>query len=547
MGRTSLDAEGSSQESNMTNGVSWTDIPELALNTIFMKLGLHSLGQCFMVCKRWLGMKDQDEFWKALVKSEFGFVRDDYPAHVGSWAGLARFLHTQRISLIELGPKQPKEIKVNYSTEVGFRGLLDSKMCKVMECVNGDIREVFVFMGVTASNELLVSVNEDMCETIDAFGAFESYSGAFQGWHCVEDTALEVSGAMVCTFDGELYQTTTWGHVESGPGDFVVEFQKVDVPSDEKVISFAMCCSGVRVAALAGGSVFVWGKVYGMLFEQMGMDPCTLFGLGEGSVHVVSDGPSVMVTSPVELQFVDLPQGDTIVQVMAGNSHFLARSQSGSIWAWGFSGCDSWGTTIQIASMPALVACPAIQMMHNSYMLETLDAKLLAYAEFVCGGGNQPIWTPMYNLGYGVAQAPEMPNAWPWIGGALGAVRAHGREIGEMPLSVTEPLASGCVAFTRHNSGCVRLHVYSNEECMTSQEPLHVHPMFDMGPEVHFGTKGNLYFGGNGRVVVKDARRPLVKDQFYLLDLKSLGVPTGGHMSIERPWGGWLLTLSTSG
>lgn len=550
MGRASLDDAGSAETT--TGTVSWTEVPELALNSVFLEIGLKSLQQCLLVCKRWLNLKNQDGFWRGLVKSEFGVVQDDLPPNVRSWAEYAKMLHTQKVFMLELGPKPPKEISFIYGNdddddddkEVIPRGLLDVSMSKVMDCIDGDVREVFVFMCVTASSELLLWTG-DVFGGIDVQGAFDSYTAAFKGQNKVDRFVQEVSGAMVSTHGGELYETVAWGHKSTGA--FVVDFERVPLPSGGGTVSFAMCCSGVRVAVVADGSAYVWGKVFGLLFEQVGVDPTSLFGLGEGSPHVVPDGALVTVNFPVKMQFEGMVDGDGIVQIMAGNSHFLALSGHGHVWAWGFSGCDNAGLAIKIASAPKRMACPAIKKLHNAYLMETSDGKYLAYAEFVCGGDNHLMWTPMYNLQYDAAVGPAAPNPWPWEGGELGAVRAHARVIGEMPLPSAEPMTAGCVGYTKHNEGCLRIHVYSDDECKTCQEPLHVRPMFDIGTDIRFGKRGNLYFGSDGRVVVKDVRRALVKDQFYLLDLKSLGIPGGGSLTIDRPCGGWLLAMSHSG
>ncbi|GMH45535.1 hypothetical protein BSKO_13492 [Bryopsis sp. KO-2023] len=544
MGRASLDNAGLAGAATDTEP--WTEVPELALNSIFLEIGLRSLQQCFLVCKRWLDLKNQDGFWRGLVKSEFGVLRDDLPADVKSWAEYAKLLHTRKIHMLELGPKLPKEISFKYGNDgEGIpRGLLDVSMSKVMDCFNGDVKEVFVFMCITASSELLLWAG-DMFSGIDVQVAFDSYTAAFKGLHAVDRMVLEVSGAMVSTHTGQLYETVAWGHKSTGA--FVVDFEQVHLPGDQKVVSFAMCCSGVRVAVMADSSVFVWGKVFGLLFEQVGVNPSSLFGLGEGSPNVVPDGALVTVKSPIQMQFHDIAEGDGIVQIVAGNSHFLALSRCGEVWAWGFSGCDDSGAAIRISDSPKKMTCPAIKTLHNPYMLETVDGKLLAYAEFVCGGGNRLMWTPMYNLQYDAVFGPAAPNTWPWEEGELGVVRAHAREIGEMPLPSAEPMTAGCVGYTKHNEGCLRIHVYSDDECKTSQEPLHVRPMFDIGSNISFGKKGNLYFGSEGRVVVKDVRRALVKDQFYLLDLKSLGIPLGGSLTVDRPCGGWLIAMSHSG
>lgn len=530
----------------MTGPKPWSDMPELALDLIFLSVGLTYLGDMVMVCKSWKRIACREGFWKSMVKQEFGILPDTLPEHVNSWEEYTRLLYCQRVLLVELGPGSPRELL--FQDKAGNlrppRGVKQISMSKLVDCMDGKMTEIYVYACVMVTRELLLWATTDIAGPILEHESHATYEAGFKGKHVVDHVAQDVAGALVSTVDGRLYESSAWGR--SFERHFVADFQQVQLPSESRVLSFEIGCNGVRTAAMADGCVYVWGVVFGLLYEQVGVDPPSMFGLGEGSPLVVSSGQMAAVEKPVELKFEELAENDQIVEVVAGSAHCLARSKAGDVWVWGFNGCDTNGTPIKLASVPTKVGCPTMSRLCNAHMMETHDNQLFAYSEFVCGGISCPIWTPMYNLQYDGAFGPAEPNPWPWVDGELGTVKAHSREMLEMPLPQSMPLTAGCVGYTKHSEGCLRIHVYSDEECRNIREPLRVYPMFDVGPGVSFGKSGNLYYGHSGCVVVKDVRRAMMRDQFYVVDLRMLGLPPADYLTVEKPCGGWLLVSISS-
>lgn len=527
----------------MTGPKPWSDMPELALNAVFLEVGLSFIGDLVCVCKQWWKLTTREGFWKGVVQREFHVMTDVLPGHIKTWQEFAKTLHFQRVFLIGLGPSPPKELRFQDKTGAlsNPRGVIHFTVSKLVDCMDGKMTEIYVYMCIMASNELLLWASTDISAPVVVQKAVASYTASFKGKHIVEHVAQDVSGALVSTIHGELHESVAWGR--NFDGHFVADFEKVEFPSGAGVLCFKIGCNGVRVVALRNGIVYVWGKVFGLLYEQVGVDPPSMFGLGEESGHVVTVGQMAAVEYPLELTFQDLVRDDQIVEFVAGSAHFLARSKGGDVWVWGFNGCDATGSPIKLASVPTKVVCPKITKLHNAHMMETNEGKLLAYSEFVCGGSNHPVWTPMYNLQYDVVFGPAPSNPWPWEDCELKTVRAHSRDILEMPLPSDRPLPVGCVGYTKHGEGCIRIHVFSDDECKNIREPMRVCPMFDVGSEVLFGRSGNLYYGCDGRVVVKDVSRALMRDQFYLVDLSALGIPSGRSLIMEKPFGGWLLAV----
>ncbi|GMH34548.1 hypothetical protein BSKO_02382 [Bryopsis sp. KO-2023] len=518
----------------------WEDVPDLALGCIFLRVGLPSLTDAFLVCKSWCKVHDQEGFWRGVVKREFGAAHEKLPKRMNSWKRYAQFLHQQKTYLIELGPNAPTLLC--FEDEMGVirraRGLMDAKIVKVVDGARAGGQDLFCGTCITAAGEILLWLVHRPTQLVKTLDASNSYTAPFKGKSVVSDLVQDRNGALVLTQEGDLFETRSWPSVPSE--NFHVEFDQVPVPS--RVVSFALCCAGVRAAVLDDGCVYVWGEVKDSLFEGVGTKGVSLFGLGPECPFAVRTDSATSIPTPQKVAFDSAAASACkFVEIVAGKAHFLTRSNSGDVWAWGFGGLNKKRGRIEITSSP-IRAARNIRKLHNGSMMECTGGNFYAYLEFVCGGETRPIWTPMYNFQYDLSSKPCSPNAWPWVDGELGVVRAHSREISEMPLESPVPMSNGCIGFSKQNAGCIRVHVCSDEECQTWSDPVQVSPMFDIGPGIFFGVEGNMYFGSQGRIVVKDIRRPFERDQFYLVDLQSLGIRQE-LFSVHKPCGGLLLAL----
>lgn len=518
----------------------WEDVPNPALISILLEVGLASLPDALLVCKRWHGADDQDGFWLGVVRREFGVVQETLPRGFVTWKRFAQFLHQQRTYLVELGSNVPTPLRCEdqFGAVECARGLKDVRIEKVVDGTRTGHEDLFLGTCVTAAGEILLWFASSPTQTVRLADASNSYSAPFKGRKIVSQHVQGKRGVLVLTRQGDLFKTRPWP-VDIN-ADFHVEFERLPLVS--RVVSFDLCSAGVGAAVLDDGSVHVWGEIQDPSMEDLDARAIALFGLGLERPIATYTSSVVSIATPQRVLFDQAAKPEPeFVQVVAGKAHFLVRSNSGDVWAWGFGGFNNMTGSMEINSLP-IRAARGIQKIHSGSVMECTRGNLYTYLEFVCGGETRPIWTPMYNFQYGPSSKPSSPNAWPWTDGKLGVVRAHSRDLSEMPLDSPVPMSSGCVGFSVQNAGCIRIHIHIDEEFQTWRDPVQITPMFDVGPSLSFCAQGNMYFGRRGQIVVKDIQRPAERDRFYLVDLRSLGIQQELH-SVYKPCGGLVLVM----
>lgn len=521
----------------------WEDLPCIVLLDILARLGPEHLGNSFLVCKQWSSFSQVEILWFNTLCREHKLLHPILPPRFETWREYSRYLRKQSFHVLMIGLDNPSTLRLENETgsRTEARGVMEIKLTNIRVWVESNLKSRHVFMCLMASQELLMWYVDSFIEPFNIVEGMQSYSAPFKQGNAVVGFALEACGALVLTQDGSLYDTVSW-NMGKLKGRFA-SFERVRFESPASVISYAISSAGVKTAVLESGLVYVWGTVCQSLVDYIGKDAFRIFGLNPDTQQM-KHKPSSCISITTPCQVLPDPSTDVeadFVEVTAGKVHFLARSKNGNVWTWGVSGRPKDSADSVVAHPPNLIHTNAAKLCSGS-ILQNRGGKLYAFQEFVCGD-ELSLWTPMYNLQNGDRE-PAAPNPWPWRDGKFGALQMGSREIDETGNRSETQLYPGYTRYSKHGTGCIRIHIYSDNNCQTYGHPLQVLPMFDVGPDVQFSSQGNMYFGSRGQIVVKDVKQSMSRDQFFLMDLRQVGIE-GKVVSIQKACGGLLVAAVT--